>query len=64
MNVMLMSDEEELLREILEDRYRELLLEIARTDHREFKLDLRRKEQVLKSVLNKLGGAASARKAG
>lgn len=64
MNVMLMSEEEDLVKEILEERYRELLLEIARTDHREYKLDLRRKEQVLKSVMNKLGGAASARKAG
>jgi hypothetical protein len=64
MNLALMSDEEEMLVEILEEHYRELLLEIARTDHREYKVDLRRREQVLKSVLNKLSGATSARKAG
>jgi hypothetical protein len=64
MNLALMSDEEEMLREILEEHHRELLLEIARTDHREYKVDLRRREQVLKSLMNKLSGAASARKAG
>jgi len=64
MDLKLTSDEEELVKEMLEEHYRELLMEIARTDHREFKLDLRKKEQVLKSVLNKLSAAASARKAG
>jgi hypothetical protein len=64
MDLTLAPDEVEILKEILEERDRELLLEIARTDHRDFKLDLRRREQVLASVLKRLSGTASTRKAG
>jgi len=64
MDLKLTLDEEELIKEMLEEHHRELLMEIARADHREFRLDLRKKEQVLKSVLNKLSAAATARKAG
>ncbi len=64
MDLTLTSDEEELIKEILEEHHRELLMEIARADHREFRTDLRKKEQVLKSVLNKLSAAAPTRKAG
>ncbi len=64
MDLKLTLDEEDLIKEILEEHYRELLLEIARTDHREFRLDLRQKEQVLKSVLDKLNVASSTRKVG
>ena len=64
MELKLSTDEEELIKEILEEHHRELLMEIARADHREFKRDLRKKEQDLRSVLNKLYAAAPARKAG
>lgn len=64
MDLKLTSDEGELVKELLEERYRELLREIARAEHLEFKLDLRKKEQVLKAVLNKIGSAEPARKAG
>lgn len=64
MDLKLTTQEEELVRETLEERYRELLMEIARADHREYRLDLRQREQILKSVLDKLSGATAARKAG
>lgn len=64
MDLQLTSAEEELIKEILEESYRELLMEIARTDHREFRHDLREREQVLKVLLNKLSGATATRKAG
>jgi hypothetical protein len=64
MDLKLTTQEEELVRESLEERYRELLMEIARADHREYRLDLRQREQILKSVLDKLSGATAARKAG
>ncbi|HEX7284880.1 MAG TPA: hypothetical protein VF532_01790 [Candidatus Angelobacter sp.] len=64
MDLQLTSTEEELIKEILEESYRELLMEIARTDHREFRHDLREREQVLKALLNKLSGVTATRKAG
>jgi hypothetical protein len=64
MDLKLTSEEEKLVRETLEEHHRELLREIAKTDHREYKLDLREKEQVLRTVLNKLSGATATRKAG
>jgi hypothetical protein len=64
MELKLSVEEEELIKEILEEHHRELLMEIARADHREFKHDLRKKEQVLRSVLNKVCAVAPARKAG
>jgi hypothetical protein len=64
MELQLTSSEEELIKEILEESYRELLMEIARADHREFRHDLREREEVLKTLLNKLSGATVTRKAG
>jgi hypothetical protein len=50
-----LSDEErELLLEILEEHHRRLLLEITHTDHQHFKVVLRKKAQVLESVLGRI----------
>jgi len=46
--------ERELLLEILEEHHRELILEIARTRHHDFRHVLRRKEQLLESIVHKL----------
>ena len=46
--------EQELLLEILEEHHRELLREIARTKHRDFKHVLKRKEELLESIVHKL----------
>lgn len=55
MNVNMTDREAEVVREILEQGYRELLLEIARAEHHEFKLALQQREKLLKSILEKLG---------
>ncbi|HEV2117062.1 MAG TPA: hypothetical protein VGR48_13605 [Terriglobales bacterium] len=60
MEVTLTSEEHELLAEILEEHHRELLREISRTEHREFKDALRRREEMVQGVLNKLAKYASA----
>ena len=54
MNLMLSTEEEDFVRELLTEQQRELLREISRADHRAFKHDLQRKETVLESVLAKL----------
>jgi hypothetical protein len=54
MELTLTCEENELLLEILQERYRDLQKEIRRTDHHEFKLVLKNKEILLESVLNKL----------
>jgi len=54
MELTLSSIERELLVEILEEHHRELLREIARTGHYEFRDLLKRKEQLLESILHKL----------
>jgi histidinol phosphatase-like PHP family hydrolase len=54
MEITLSPEENELLLEIVEQRYRALQEEICRTDHREFKRILRSKEKLLECVLNKL----------
>jgi hypothetical protein len=48
------SHEEELLLEILEEHHRTLVMEIARTDHHDFKAVLRKKADLLDSILTKL----------
>lgn len=49
-----LSDEErELIQEILEERHRTLLVEISHTDHHHFKKVLRKKSEVLESVLSR-----------
>lgn len=52
------EDEKELVREILEERQRTLLMEISHTDHHDFKVALRRKAELLESVLRQLMVAA------
>jgi len=54
MELLLSSEEETLLLEVLEERHRELLRELARTKHHEFKEILSYKEKLLESVLDKL----------
>jgi hypothetical protein len=54
MELILTSEEQELLLDILEQRYRELQKEIAHTDHREFKAALRRNERLIELILNHL----------
>ncbi|MGA7907344.1 MAG: hypothetical protein WCA16_08070 [Candidatus Sulfotelmatobacter sp.] len=56
MELILNTEEQELLLSIIEQRHRELLKEIAHTDHREFKHALRKNEKVLESVLSRLRG--------
>lgn len=54
MNLMLNSEEEEFLRELLNEHQAALLREISRADHRDFRLELRQKEGLLESLLTKL----------
>jgi len=55
MEITLSGEEREFLAQILQERHRELLHELFRTDDREFKKLLRAREQLLESLLNKLG---------
>jgi hypothetical protein len=48
------EEEEELVQEVLEERYRTFLKEISHTDHHDFKVELRKKADLLESVLNRL----------
>jgi hypothetical protein len=61
MNLMLTTEEEELVRVLLTEQQRELLREISRADHRDFKHDLQQKETLLESVLSKLSPAQTAK---
>lgn len=47
------EEERVLLQEILEERHRTLLVEISHTDHHHFKLVLRRRAELLESVLSR-----------
>jgi hypothetical protein len=60
MELTLSAHEEELVRTILGEHYRELLLEIAKSDTRDFRDDLKYKCTLLESVLSKLGVVQSA----
>ncbi len=59
MEVTLTAEEHELIAEILEEHHRELLRELCRAEHREFKAVLRRREELVQGVLNKLAAYAS-----
>jgi len=59
MELILNTEEHELLLIILEQRHRELLKEIAHTDHHEFRQGLRRNEKLLDSMLCRLRGVTS-----
>jgi len=54
MELTLTVEEKELVLEILGQSHRELLREISHTDHHEFKLALRKKEELLESVVSRL----------
>jgi len=58
MELILSTEEQEFLLNILEQRHQELLKEIAHTDRREFKQGLRKNEQLLDSLIGRLRGAA------
>ena len=58
MELILNTEEQELLIDILEQRRRELWKEISHTDSREFKQGLRKKEMLLDSMLGRLRSAA------
>ena len=52
-SLTLSEEERELIQEILEERHRTLLMEISHTDHHHFKAVLRKKAELLESVLNR-----------
>jgi hypothetical protein len=54
MQLILSTEEQQLLLEILEQRHRELLKEISHTDHHEFRQALRKNERLLDSMLSRL----------
>lgn len=55
MDLNLTNLELQVLRELLDADFSKLLLEIARTDHRKMREDLKVKEELLKSIMEKLG---------
>ena len=57
-SLTLSEEESEVIEQILEERHRELLMEISITDHQHFKLVLRKKAELLDSVLNRMLVAA------
>jgi len=52
-SLALSAEERELIQEILEERHRTLLVEISHTDHHHFKTVLRKKAELLESVLSR-----------
>ena len=56
MELILNTEERELLLSILEQRHRELLKEIAHTDHHQFKQGLHKNEKLLDSMVSRLRG--------
>ena len=61
MELLLTTEEQELLYEVLERRLRELQKEISHTDHREFKAVLRVNENRIESMLGRLRMSSSAK---
>jgi len=57
MNLVLNSEEEELVRELLTEKQRVLLGEISRAEHHDFKRSLQKKETLLESLLTRLSPA-------
>jgi hypothetical protein len=57
-SLTLTEEERDLMQEILEERHRTLLLEISHTDHHHFKVVLRKKAEMLESLLNRFLAAA------
>ena len=56
MHLDLDDDQEGLLRELLDEAYRDLRYEIADTDNSEFKMQLRKREAQISELLDKVGG--------
>ena len=54
LSLSLTDEERDLVQEVLEERHRTLLLEIAHTDHHHFRTVLRKKAELLESVLSRL----------
>ncbi len=54
MEITITTEEKELLVEILQERRNTFLREISHADNRDFKRLLRRKEQLLESLLNRV----------
>ncbi len=57
MQLTLTSEEHELLVATLEEHQRQLLREIAHASHHQFKTELKTKEELLESIMGKLGMA-------
>ena len=54
LHIELTEEEQSTLREVLESDLSELRMEISETDHREFKEQLKKKEQILNSIVGRL----------
>lgn len=57
MELMLTDAEVRVLAEVLETDRKDLLMEIARTDNRTMREGLREREDLLRGILTRLGGA-------
>lgn len=57
-SLTLTEEEKDLMQEILEERHRTLLLEISHTDHHHFRVLLRKRAEMLESLLNRFLAAA------
>ncbi len=57
MELRLDTDQTALLREVLESTWRDLRYEIADTDNPAFKRQLKQREQLLRSILERLSSA-------
>jgi hypothetical protein len=54
MELLLTCEEATVLMEILEENHHQLVREISRAKHREFKLALKKREELLESIVAKL----------
>ncbi|HEX9286347.1 MAG TPA: hypothetical protein VF999_03660 [Thermoanaerobaculia bacterium] len=52
--IQLAEEEAQVLRSVLEEYISELRMEVANTDSMDFREDLKRKEDILKSLVNQL----------
>lgn len=61
MEVHVTDQEYDLMAEILQERHAALLREIARTDHHDFKQMLKKRNQILEALMEKMGVTESTR---
>ncbi len=61
MEICVTDEEYGLLAEILQERHEALLREIAHTDHHDFKLMLKRRNELLEHIMEKLGVSDAVR---